>query len=566
MADGSTGWCLSNCGGGYGVCGGPIAVVYDATSPACVKSLRMIRARETSLPPAATPTVKLVPWPSETADEILQSVAVQLRQMNLGADYGVKGRMFAVLPSRLAIPDCHEDVIQLIAEMENMALVQPPTVEMTTRINVHCDRIKFHHGEPGQWWRSASAMLMIADALQDLSFCILDDFLRPTDADMLEGQLRATKPAGTVPVEGKCGWTRGGTGRAAEALANDDAEARNESVARSLLGHTRGDVVRYSDDDSTVPGTCALCQAVDELVMGLRTCAKVTDRLSHVDFANSVMYSVYPSGGARYVKHTDNALMTDGRRLTTILYLNKHWEPAHGGCLRLFEPPMQNTRVKIDVEPRWNRLLVFWSTDEVPHEVLASFHDRLAASIWYICGRESLQTEDSFKRLVTKVRCIGQQDPVERLATAGQTAEQRQLLRRLAVSRSSGRGGTGDDGDAAGTAGEEELLAAIQHDFTGCERYRRQRERMNRMFGWDERAASVHREVLQSQLEQVELFKRMGLPVPPGIPAPPPPRPPPHVVASTVTGAHTASISSVLDVTAVDRTIHRLLESYEAAD
>ena len=45
-------------------------------------------------------------------------------------------------------------------------------------------------------------------------------------------------------------------------------------------------------------------------------------------------------------------------------------------------------------------------------EVMSAFRDRAAASIWYICAKESLQTEEAFKRVVTKSQpqfaCCGQ--------------------------------------------------------------------------------------------------------------------------------------------------------------
>lgn len=36
-------------------------------------------------------------------------------------------------------------------------------------------------------------------------------------------------------------------------------------------------------------------------------------------------FAIYPGGASRYIKHVDNTLGTDGRRLTAVLYLNRHW-------------------------------------------------------------------------------------------------------------------------------------------------------------------------------------------------------------------------------------------------
>ena len=48
---------------------------------------------------------------------------------------------------------------------------------------------------------------------------------------------------------------------------------------------------------------------------------------------------MYPGGGARYVRHCDNACLAgegekcNGRRLTAILYLNPGWRDVDGGAL-----------------------------------------------------------------------------------------------------------------------------------------------------------------------------------------------------------------------------------------
>ena len=42
-------------------------------------------------------------------------------------------------------------------------------------------------------------------------------------------------------------------------------------------------------------------------------------------------FAIYPGGASRYIKHVDNTLGTDGRRLTAVLYLNRHWSRGAGG-------------------------------------------------------------------------------------------------------------------------------------------------------------------------------------------------------------------------------------------
>merc|ERR1712176_1416284 len=90
----------------------------------------------------------------------------------------------------------------------------------------------------------------------------------------------------------------------------------------------------------------------------------------------------------RYLKYCDT-----GRKavLTCIFYLNESWEHGDHGELRLFEDGIGNTQVKYDVSPIANRLLMFWATDECPHEVLATHRDRYAMTTWLLDGRQCLE-------------------------------------------------------------------------------------------------------------------------------------------------------------------------------
>ncbi|CAE8687534.1 unnamed protein product, partial [Polarella glacialis] len=108
------------------------------------------------------------------------------------------------------------------------------------------------------------------------------------------------------------------------------------------------------------------------------------------------MLACYPGASrARYHPHIDNDRSYIHRVLTAILYLNEDWQAQDGGQLRIFNeaslplPQPNELGAKFDVEPLGNRLLLFWATEEVPHEVLATCRDRYACTVWLVDGQLS---------------------------------------------------------------------------------------------------------------------------------------------------------------------------------
>merc|ERR1712118_527776 len=242
-------------------------------------------------------------------------------------------------------------------------------------------------GEP--WWSSEEVFDLVGKALKEQSFCILDDFLPDHVVENLHRGIYDSKEQ----------MVTGATGAAGKVLNEQGYSAK---LDRTLNERRRGDLITFCDDGTqpgSMPGCLELQKAVDGFVEGLKSSDAVAERLRYVDFANGAMFAIYPGGASRYVRHVDNSLSIDGRRLTVILYLNKDWQPEHGGQIRLFEPTVTSTQVKTDVDPLWNRLLIFWSNDEVPHEVLSAYVDRAAVSIWYLCVKESLGNQEAFERL-----------------------------------------------------------------------------------------------------------------------------------------------------------------------
>jgi hypothetical protein len=104
--------------------------------------------------------------------------------------------------------------------------------------------------------------------------------------------------------------------------------------------------------------------------------------LGNTDSRSKAMITCYPGAGTRYTKHIDNGgIASNGRRLTTLLYLNKNWVEADGGKLSLYE--RGGKRLKMEVAPIANRVVLFWSDARVPHEVLPSEANRYTITTWF---------------------------------------------------------------------------------------------------------------------------------------------------------------------------------------
>lgn len=116
----------------------------------------------------------------------------------------------------------------------------------------------------------------------------------------------------------------------------------------------------------------------------------LTPELQSVSTRSRAMVTCYPGNQKAYTKHCDNA-MGNGRKLTTILYLNPNWGGEDGGELVIY-PSHKNVdlcnriygagagavgvnvrsgnKAAVAISPVLNRLVMFWSDMRCPHEVV----------------------------------------------------------------------------------------------------------------------------------------------------------------------------------------------------
>ncbi|XP_040206921.1 egl nine homolog 1 isoform X2 [Rana temporaria] len=210
------------------------------------------------------------------------------------------------------------------------------------------------------------ALEYIIPCMNKHGICVLDDFLGQDLGDRIVGEVQALHS----------------TGR----FTDGQLVSQKSDSSRDI----RGDQITW------VEGKEAPCKAIGHLMNSMddliRHCGTKLGNF-RINGRTKAMVACYPGKGTGYVRHVDNP-NGDGRCVTCIYYLNKNWDAKeNGGVLRIFP---EGKSQFADIEPKFDRLLFFWSDRRNPHEVQPAFSTRYAITVWYFDADERARAKEKY--------------------------------------------------------------------------------------------------------------------------------------------------------------------------
>ncbi|XP_056422885.1 egl nine homolog 1 isoform X3 [Hyla sarda] len=218
------------------------------------------------------------------------------------------------------------------------------------------------------------ALEYIIPCMNKHGICVLDDFLGQDIGERIVGEVKALHSTGRF-TDGQ--------------LVSQKSDSSKD---------IRGDQITW------VEGKEAGCKAIGHLMNSMddliRHCGGKLGNF-RINGRTKAMVACYPGKGTGYVRHVDNP-NADGRCVTCIYYLNKNWDAkANGGVLRIFP---EGKSQFADIEPKFDRLLFFWSDRRNPHEVQPAFATRYAITVWYFDADERARAKEKYQTGEKSVR------------------------------------------------------------------------------------------------------------------------------------------------------------------
>uniref|UniRef100_G3P4H7 hypoxia-inducible factor-proline dioxygenase n=1 Tax=Gasterosteus aculeatus TaxID=69293 RepID=G3P4H7_GASAC len=213
------------------------------------------------------------------------------------------------------------------------------------------------------------AQQYIVPCMKYYGICVKDDFLGPQLGGRVLEEVEALN--------------RGGKFRGGQLVSQKSIPS----------GNIRGDQIAWVEGREPGCETIAALMAyIDESVMYSAANGQLGDCI--INGRTKAMVACYPGNGAGYVRHVDNP-NGDGRCITCIYYLNQDWDvKKQGGLLQIYP---EGKNVVANIEPLFDRLLIFWSDRRNPHEVKPAFATRYAITVWYFDAKERAEAKEKYR-------------------------------------------------------------------------------------------------------------------------------------------------------------------------
>ena len=189
----------------------------------------------------------------------------------------------------------------------------------------------------------------IADELAVHGYTVTPNFLNPVEVDALLADQRQLQQSGEMRSAGI---------------------GKNAEITQSV----RGDFIYWLEAATITPAQQLYLQRLEQV----RQACNRTLYLGLFDYEGH--FASYPPG-AIYRKHLDQFQQDSLRTLTAILYLNRDWQTADGGQLRMYMNG-EDESVYRDIEPSAGTLVTFLSA-RFWHEVLPATRERLSITGWF---------------------------------------------------------------------------------------------------------------------------------------------------------------------------------------
>ncbi|KAA5534958.1 2OG-Fe(II) oxygenase [Taibaiella lutea] len=147
--------------------------------------------------------------------------------------------------------------------------------------------------------------------------------------------------------------------------------ARIGSNQHALLNKdTRSDIIYWLDRSHNDPFENAFFDVMDAFVLHLNTTcyAGISDYEFH--------YTMYETN-TFYKKHVDQFQHNNSRQFSIIIYLNEGWKSEDGGQLCIY-----HANETVEMIAPLNGKMVFFKSNELPHEVLLNHRPRMSITGW----------------------------------------------------------------------------------------------------------------------------------------------------------------------------------------